>query len=113
MLKRLLSTTLTPYKRVLWLVVLFQGIQSFAGLALPTLNADIIDKGVRLGDNGYILRMGAIMLAVSLVQVVFSVVGVYYGSRASMGFGRDVRAGLFIGSTSSPRATWQRSVHRH
>ena len=95
MLKRLLSSTLIPYKRVLWLVVLFQAIQSFAGLALPTLNADIIDRGVRLGDQGYIVRMGALMLAVSLVQVAFSIGGVYYGSRASMGFGRDARSRLF------------------
>ena len=95
MLKRLLSSTLIPYKRVLWLVVLFQAIQSFAGLALPTLNADIIDRGVRLGDQGYIVRMGAFMLAVSLVQVAFSIGGVYYGSRASMGFGRDARSRLF------------------
>jgi len=95
MLKRLLTKTLAPYKRVLWLVVVLQGIQSFAGLALPTLNADIIDKGVRLGDQGYIVRMGAAMLAVSLVQVAFSIGGVYYGSRAAMGFGRDARAGLF------------------
>ena len=95
MLKRLLSSTLIPYKRVLWLVVLFQAIQSFAGLALPTLNADIIDRGVRLGDQGYIVRMGAFMLAVSLVQVAFSIGGVYCGSRASMGFGRDARSRLF------------------
>lgn len=95
MLKRLLTSTLAPYRRVLWMVVLFQAVQSFAGLALPTLNADIIDKGVRLGDQGYIVRMGAAMLAVSLVQVAFSVGGVYYGSRAAMGFGRDARAGLF------------------
>ncbi|MBM3718085.1 MAG: ABC transporter ATP-binding protein [Actinobacteria bacterium] len=95
MLKRLLTHTLAPYKRVLWLVVLLQGIQSFAGLALPTLNADIIDKGVRLGDQGYIVRMGATMLVVSLVQVAFSIGGVYFGSRAAMGFGRDARANLF------------------
>ena len=95
MLKRLLTSILSKYKGILWLVVVLQAVQSFAGLALPTLNADIIDKGVRLGDNGYIVRMGAIMLLVSLVQVLFSVGGVYYGSRVAMGFGRDARAAVF------------------
>ena len=95
MLKRLLVMILAKYKGILWLVVLFQGIQSFAGLALPTLNADIIDKGVRLGDTGYIWRLGGVMLAVSLLQVGFSVMAVYMGSRAAMGFGRDARAALF------------------
>lgn len=95
MLKRLLVMILAKYKGILWLVVLFQAVQSFAGLALPTLNADIIDKGVRLGDTGYIWRLGGIMLVVSLVQVGFSVLAVYMGSRAAMGFGRDARAELF------------------
>jgi ATP-binding cassette subfamily B protein len=95
MLKRLLVMILAKYKGILWLVVIYQAIQSFAGLALPTLNADIIDKGVRLGDTGYIWRLGGVMLVVSLVQVGFSVMAVYMGSRAAMGFGRDARAALF------------------
>ena len=35
------------------------------------------------------------MLAVSLVQIVCSVVAVWFGARTAMGFGRDVRAALF------------------
>lgn len=62
---------------------------------LPTLNADIINRGVALGDTGYIWRVGAVMLGITCVQVVFAIAAVYFGSRASMGFGRDVRAGLF------------------
>jgi ATP-binding cassette subfamily B protein len=64
-------------------------------LYLPTLNADIINKGIAQGDTGYIWRMGLVMLLVTLVQVVMSVVAVFYGSRAAMGFGRDTRSDLF------------------
>ena len=35
-----------------------------AALYLPSLNADIIDNGVATGDTGYIVRTGAVMLAV-------------------------------------------------
>ena len=35
------------------------------------------------------------MLGVTLVQVVFAVGAVYFGARAAMGFGRDVRGDLF------------------
>ena len=35
------------------------------------------------------------MLAVTLVQVGFSIAAVYYGSRTAMAFGRDVRGDLF------------------
>ena len=35
------------------------------------------------------------MLGVTLVQVVFAIAAVYFGARAAMGFGRDVRHDLF------------------
>jgi len=76
-------------------VVVFQAIQAVAGLLLPTLNADIIDKGVARGDTGYIGRLGLVMLGVSLIQVLFSVLAVRWGARIAMAFGRDLRASLF------------------
>ncbi len=95
MLGRLLRKHLRAHRRDLVLVVIFQAIQSAATLWLPSLNAQIIDKGVVLGDTGYIWTRGAVMLAVSLVQVGFAVAAIYFGSRAAMGFGRDVRHDLF------------------
>ncbi len=95
MLTRLLTTYLRRYRRELGLVVLFQAIQSFATLSLPSITADIIDKGVFRSDNGYIWGRGGIMIAVTVVQVVAASVAVYYGSRVAMAFGRDVRSGLF------------------
>jgi ATP-binding cassette subfamily B protein len=95
MLKRLLSSVLTQYRGLLWLVVGFQLVQALAGLFLPTLNSDIINNGVVKNDVGYIWRMGGIMLLVTLAQVVFSVAAVYVGSKVAMGFGRDVRKRLF------------------
>jgi ATP-binding cassette subfamily B protein len=80
---------------VLVAVCVLQFCQTIATLILPTLNAKIIDDGIATGDNAYILRVGALMLAITLVQICFAVAAVYYGSRASMGFGRDVRSNLF------------------
>ncbi|MSZ80626.1 MAG: ABC transporter ATP-binding protein, partial [Actinobacteria bacterium] len=95
MLKRLLSTVLSKYKGLLWIVVVFQAIQAMAGLFLPTLNSDIINNGVVKHDIGYIWRMGAVMLIVTILQVGFSVTAVYFGSKVAMGFGRDIRKSLF------------------
>ena len=66
MLVRLLRRHLQPYTGLLLCVLLLQFAQVMASLYLPTLNADIIDKGVATGDTGYIWRMGAFMLAVSV-----------------------------------------------
>ncbi|MDF1605985.1 ABC transporter ATP-binding protein [Nocardioides sp. YIM 152315] len=95
MLLRLLRTQLAPYRAWLGVVVLFQFIGVLAMLYLPTLNADIIDTGVVSGDTDYILRTGAVMLAVSFGQIICSVVAVRFGSRTAMSFGRDIRAALF------------------
>ncbi|MEV5502009.1 ABC transporter ATP-binding protein [Nonomuraea fuscirosea] len=95
MLFRLLRDQLKPYGKEITLVVLFQFVQTLATLYLPTLNADIIDDGVVKGDTGYIMRVGMVMLAVTLVQIVCSIVAVYYGARTSMALGRDLRAAIF------------------
>src|SRR5438094_1380587 len=95
MLVRLLRDYLRPYRRALVAVVVLQLLGTLAALYLPSLNADIIDNGVSRGDTGYILRIGGWMLAVSVVQIVTSVVAVYFGSRSAMSFGRDLRAAIF------------------
>jgi ATP-binding cassette subfamily B protein len=95
-LTRLLrSHLLRPYQGLLAAVVVLQAVQALASLYLPTLNADIIDRGVLPGDNGYIRSIGLVMLGVTLIQVVFSVAAVYCSARVAMGFGRDVRGDLF------------------
>jgi ATP-binding cassette subfamily B multidrug efflux pump len=94
-LLRLLRTHLTPYKRPIALLVALQLLQTVATLYLPTLNADIIDNGVVKGDSGYILEFGAIMIAVSVGQVVCNIGAVYYGARTASALGRDVRAAVF------------------
>lgn len=95
MLWTLLVRFLRPSWPLILAVVVFQLAQSITSLLLPTLNADIIDKGVVTGDIDYIWRTGAVMLGVTLIQVVCAIAGVYFGSRLAMGMGRDLRAALF------------------
>ncbi len=95
MLIRLLREYLQPYRRALTMVVVLQLFSTIAALYLPTLNADIIDRGVAQGDTGYIVSTGGVMLVVTLVQIVCSISAVYFGARTAMSFGRDVRAGVF------------------
>ena len=95
MLWKLLVEYLRPQRRLLLAVVVFQLAASIASLYLPTLNADIIDQGVATGDTDYILRIGGLMLAVTLLQIVCTVVAVYFGAKAAMALGRDVRGAIF------------------
>ncbi len=95
MLPRLLRTHLAPYRGALLAVVVLQFFGTVAALYLPSLNADIIDNGVARGDTDYIVRTGAVMLAVALVQIGCTVTAVYFGARTAMAFGRDVRTRIF------------------
>ncbi|WP_031038003.1 ABC transporter ATP-binding protein [Streptomyces sp. NRRL F-5650] len=95
MLIRLLRTCLRPYKRPIALLVALQFLQTCASLYLPTLNADIIDNGVVNGDSGYILSYGALMIGISLAQVVCNIGAVFYGARTAAALGRDLRGAVF------------------
>ncbi|MDO5866164.1 MULTISPECIES: ABC transporter ATP-binding protein [Paenarthrobacter] len=95
MLWKVLVRFLRPHQRLLVAVVVFQLAQSIASLYLPTLNADIIDQGVATGDTGYILTMGAVMLLITLLQIACAVIAVYFGAKAAMSLGRDLRDAIF------------------
>ena len=95
MLIRLLREYLRPYRKPLSLVLLLQLAQTLATLYLPTLNADIIDKGVIFHNTHYILTTGGIMLAITLAQIGCAIGAVYFGAKTAMALGRDVRHGIF------------------
>jgi ATP-binding cassette, subfamily B, multidrug efflux pump len=92
---RLLRTYLRQYRRPLALVLLLQLAQTLATLYLPTLNADIIDKGVITDNTHYIVKTGSFMLGITVVQIFCSVGAVYFGAKVAMALGRDVRHGIF------------------
>jgi ATP-binding cassette subfamily B multidrug efflux pump len=107
MLAKLIARYLKPHWRLVVGVVVFQLVQSIASLYLPSLNADIIDNGIAAGDTGYILMIGSVMLGITLVQVAAAIVAVYFGAKAAMGLGRDLRESIFVhvGSFSEREVT--------
>ncbi|UYN83716.1 MAG: ABC transporter ATP-binding protein [Microcella sp.] len=95
MLALILRRHLKPYGLLIVGVIVFQLAQAVASLFLPALNAAIIDRGIALGDTGYILSVGALMLAISLVQIACAITAVYFGARVAMAVGRDLRGAVF------------------
>ena len=94
-MKDLLVSYLKPHWRVLVLIAFLLLVQAIGGLILPSLTADIINNGVVTGDTGYILRIGGVMLLLSVLVGLASVVTVYFSARTAMRFGREVRGDLF------------------
>ena len=95
MLIRVLREYLRPYYGPLALVLLLQLVANAAALYLPTLNARIIDDGIATGDTGTIVRLGAVMLGGSVLQMAGQIGAVWFGARSAMAFGRDLRGAIF------------------
>ncbi|MGX1703622.1 ABC transporter ATP-binding protein [Microbacterium sp. NPDC055357] len=95
MLGRLLIRYLKRYRWLLLGVLVFQFAAAMASLFLPRLNANIIDEGVARGDTAYIWSTGTLMLAISLGQIVASIIATYFAARAAMATGRDIRRDVY------------------
>lgn len=86
---------LHPWRGSIAFLIVLVFVQVISDLYLPTLMADIIDKGVMLGDTDYILRIGGIMLLITLFSISCAVVASSLSSTIAAGFGQDVRAAVF------------------
>lgn len=106
----LISLTLQQARKYLYFILAVLALQllsTIAALLLPSLNADIIDKGIARGDTDFIWSTGGTMLIISLAQVATAVLAVYFSSRSAMGIGRDLRREVYrkVDSLSMLEAT--------
>lgn len=90
-----LLKNLKVYKWAVLAVLVLVFAQSMSDLYLPTLMADIIDKGVVVGNTGYIWKIGAVMLGITALGATAAIAASYYSSKAAMGLGRDIRRKVF------------------
>ena len=62
---------------------------------LPSLMADLIDKGVDKGDMDYILKTGLILAGVAFAALAFGALAGKFAAQASAGFAKNLRHDLF------------------
>lgn len=74
------------------LVVLVQAMS----LALPLLMSMIINNGISAGDMEYIKKTGLLMAGVSALNILVSVLSSYFTSKTAAGYGRIMRAKIFL-----------------
>lgn len=94
MIKKLMSY-IGEFKKDTILAPLFVTLEVFLEVLLPTLMALVIDKGVEAGNMDYVIKMGLIMLAVAMLSLAAGTLSGVFAARASMGFGRNLRRGMF------------------
>lgn len=77
---------------------LFKLIEAILELLVPVVVAKIIDEAIpagKAGDYSLLTRYGIYMLVLAAVGLCFALVAQYFASRASMGFGTNLRKGLY------------------
>src|SRR5699024_1916777 len=88
-------SVLRPFvRRHLWGLVgiaLLQSVAAAAVLALPTLNARVIDDGLLHADLGATARRATVMVLVTVVHLVVSAFSNLLGSRMAASFAAETR----------------------
>ena len=91
---------LKPYMKSLIFIIILLFVQTMAQLYLPTLLSKIVDTGIINGDVNYILKIGAIMILVSLIGSICTIFASYISSKVSMSYGKDLRRKIFVKAES-------------
>ncbi len=86
---------LARYRKQFIVGPIFKLMEAVFELIIPIVMASLIDKGVKTGAVGHILRMGGLMLLFAVVGLACAWVCQYSASIASQGFGTALRGHLF------------------
>ncbi len=86
---------LKDYKKESILAPLFKMLEASFELFVPLVVAAIIDVGIAGLDRSYILKMGAVLVALALIGLICSVTAQYFSAKAAAGFATKLRHALF------------------
>ncbi|MBQ6961514.1 MAG: ABC transporter ATP-binding protein [Clostridia bacterium] len=86
---------LRDYRKESVLGPLFKLLEAGFELIVPLVVAAIIDKGIGSRDQGYIVNMCLVLVALGLVGLLCSVTAQYFAAKASVGFVKKLRHALY------------------
>lgn len=90
-----LGAQINEYKWASIATPVFMLLEVAVDTIIPLLMASIIDNGVNMGDTRHIYIMGVWMIVAALFGLLTGCLGAKYGSKAAMGFGKNLRAAMF------------------
>lgn len=102
-MKRLLIY-IADYRKESILGPLFKLFEAALELLVPLVMAAIIDIGISKGDQGYIVRMGLLLVLLGMAGLIFSITAQYYAAKAAVGFTKKLKRALFSHIQSLPYA---------
>ena len=93
-MRRLLKY-LKPYTKESILGPLFKLTEATFELFVPLVVAAVVTNGIDKGDGAFILKMGALMVALAITGLICAVTAQYFAAKAATGFAAAVREAVF------------------
>ncbi len=94
MIKQLL-TRIREFKKDAILAPVYVTIESVLEIAIPTVMAVLIDKGISQGDMAYVWKMGLVLVVLAAVSLFTGVLAGKHAAVASAGFAKNLRQDMF------------------
>ena len=92
---KVLLPILKKYRREAVLAPHFKLVEALLELIVPLIMARIIDRGIAMGDRGYVLQQSALLLLLGAAGLGFSITAQYFAAKAAMRLGGELRHRLF------------------
>ena len=90
-----LASYLKEYKKYAILSPIFVALESIMEVIIPFFMAYLIDNGINKNDINEIWKIGGILIIFTILSVIFGILSGRYASKASTGFARNLRRGMY------------------
>jgi ATP-binding cassette subfamily B protein len=90
-----LKSYIGEYKKDALITPIFIMLEVIFEIIIPTLMALIIDKGLAAGNINYVVKVGLIMVVVSLLSLVSGALAGKFAATASAGFAKNIRKAMY------------------
>ena len=90
-----LSSYIKEFKKVSLLTPVCMVFEVIMEMIIPLMMASIIDDGVNKGDMQHIYQVGIFMILAAALGLTAGILGGVFGAKASTGFARNLRKGMF------------------
>lgn len=92
----------SAYKKECVLAPLLKLAEALLELFIPLLVADIIDRGINGANQNVIILDVALMVALGVLGLAFSLAGQFFSAKAAVGYSSDLRGALYNKLVSLP-----------
>ena len=92
---RQLAGCIREYKKPAILTPVAVSIEVFLECMIPLFTALLIDKGIRPGDMGMVLKYGGLLIALAVLSLLFGMLAGQKSAVAAAGFAKNLRGDMF------------------